>query len=277
MQSTNAGDGLPLTTDIHLERRGAVLWIALARPDRLNAITHTMAAELLATFDALAHDPTVRVVLLRGRGRGFCAGLDIGHAKEWPEDAVRLPRVIEAMRRCPQPIIALVHGPACGGGLGLALAADVRLAGASARMNVAFVNLGVSGCEMGVSWFLPRNVGLSVASELMMTGRFIDAERALRTGLVSDVVADDELEATGAALADEMLGVAPLALAKTKETIGRVLEMNDLVAAMALEDETQRECMAGEDFDEGLQAFLEGRRPQFAGATGSTTAGEEGT
>ncbi len=260
---------LSTTTEIDLERRGEVLWISLNRPERLNAITQVMARELLDTFAAMATYTTVRVIVLRGRGRGFCAGADITRFSsgvrqtEATEGRVHLPDVIQAMRRCPQPIIALVHGPACGGGFAFALASDVRIAGPAARMNDAFVNLGVSGCEMGVSYFLPRLIGLSIASELMYTGRFIDADRALRVGLVSAVVPDHQLEDAATELANEMLAVAPLALRKTKETLTRVLELRTLAEALAVEDATQAECIAGEDFDEGVRAFMEGRRPSF--------------
>ncbi|GAA5062099.1 enoyl-CoA hydratase [Thermocatellispora tengchongensis] len=251
------------TTDIELDPRGEVLWVTLDRPERLNAITPRMVRELYDTFDGLARDPSVRVVVLRGRGRGFCAGLDIRFAGQMTGGDVGLPDVITAMRACPQPIIALVDGPACGGGFAFALAADIRIAGPDAAMNVAFVRLGVSGCEMGVSYFLPRIVGLSVAGELMYTGRFINAERALQTGLVSAVCGADELEQTATDLAGEMLRVAPLALRKTKQTLGRAIEVTDLATVMAMEEAAQMECMRGGDFEEGVRAFLEGREPRF--------------
>ncbi len=254
------------TTELEVERRGQVLWVSFNRPDRLNAITAVMRRELLTTFEKLATDTTVRVVVLRGNGRGFCAGLDITQAQEEshePADTVHLPDVIQAMRACPQPIISAVHGPACGGGFAFALASDVRIAEESARMNDAFVKLGVSGAEMGVSYFLPRIVGLTVASELMLTGRFIDASRALQVALVSQVTPDDELEVAAAALAEEMLAVAPLALRRTKEVLNKVIEISELSEALALEDQAQFECMQSPDFEEGLRAFLEKRRPRF--------------
>lgn len=251
------------TSHIELERRAQVLWITLNRPERLNAITPLMGHELLSVFQSLVDDPTVRVVVLRGSGRGFCAGLDITQANDQVEGGVHLPEIIKAMRACPQPIISAVHGAACGGGFAFAVASDVRIAGDSARMNDAFVRLGVSGCEMGVSYFLPRIVGLSVSNELMLTGRFINAARALQVGLVSDVVADDALEVAASALAEEMLAVAPHALRKTKETISRVRGVSDLAEALAIEDAAQDECMRRPDFAEGLQAFLEKREPKF--------------
>ncbi len=259
----------PNPTEIVVQRRGPEVWITLNRPDQLNAITPIMANELLSVFESLIEDHSARVVVLRGNGRGFCAGLDIKQALQWQGDATQesmpLPDVIRAMRRCPQPIIALVHGAACGGGFAFALAADVRIAGESARMNDAFVNLGVSGCELGLSYFLPRQVGLSVAAELMYTGRFLDAHRAREIGLVSEVVSDDALEGAGSQLARDMLQVAPLALRKTKETLGRVLGIADLDEVLEIEQATQLECIREGGFEERLRAFVEHRVPRVDG------------
>ena len=149
-------------------------------------------------FGALSTRHATRVVILRGAGRAFCAGLDLKAAQAVTAGPVRdlraqrhVSEIILRMRRCPQPIICLLHGAATGGGLALALAADVRIAAPSARMNVAMVRVGLTGCDVGISYFLPRAVGSSVAAELMLTGRFIEADRALRVGLVSDVVPED--------------------------------------------------------------------------------------
>lgn len=257
---------------IIIERRGAVEWITLNRPDRLNAITAVMADELADHFAALNTDTSVRIVVMRGAGRGFCSGLDIKASTSGGDPDMqgggigRLSELVLAMRSCPQPVIALVHGPACGGGFAFALAADVRIAGESARMNDAFALLGVSGCELGLSYFLPRQVGMSVAAELMMTGRFLDADRALRSGLVSEVVPDDELEAAGERLVADMLRVSPQGLRKTKQMLSRLCDLDDLEQVMALELETQLACMEGPDFKEALQAFAEKRPPQFQGA-----------
>ncbi len=183
-----------------VEKRGAADWLTLNRAEALNAISLEMVHELDDYFSRLYDDRNTRVVVLRGAGRAFCAGLDIKDRAGRDHEAVPfgggfgfqgfLAGIYIKMRRCPQPIIALVHGAACGGGFAFALAADVRIAGESARMNAAFIKLGLSACDMGVSYFLPRLVGTSVASELMLTGRFIHAPRALATGLVSEVVAD---------------------------------------------------------------------------------------
>jgi enoyl-CoA hydratase len=170
------------------------------------------------------------------------------------------------MRRCPHPIISLVHGPACGGGFALALASDIRIAGASARMNAAFIRIGLSACDIGVSYFLPRLVGVSVASELMLTGRFINAERALRVGLVSEVVADDKMEEAVKPYLDEMLTTSPLGLRMTKECLNMSVDAGSLEAAVAMEDRNQILCAQTSDFGEGIRAFLEKRRPAYKDA-----------
>lgn len=248
---------------LSVRRDGAIDWLTLDRPERLNAITSEMTSELYDYFGALLTDRDCRVVILQGAGRAFCSGLDL---KEFdplaaPSTAeASLPGVIRRMRSCPQPIIALIKGAASGGGFSLALASDVRIAGHSARMNVAYVRIGVSGCELGTSFFLPRSVGASVASELMMTGRFIEAKRAEATGLVSSVVDDDDLEQTGRQLAEEMLAASPIGLRKTKETIDRVGKLGDLDAAIDLEEATQRECMRDPAFAQRIAAFAQRAR-----------------
>jgi len=170
------------------------------------------------------------------------------------------------MRRAPQPIIAAVHGAACGGGFALALAADVRIAGESARMNAAFIRLGLSACDVGVSYFLPRHVGASVAAELLLTGNFIDAARAERMGLVSRVVPDADLEAAAHALAGDMLRNTPLGLRLTKECLRMSLDAGSLEEVIALEDRNQVLAAGTADFREGVAAFLEKRAAKFRDA-----------
>jgi enoyl-CoA hydratase/carnithine racemase len=259
---------------ILVERRGAVDWLTLNRPDSLNAITTEMAGELADYFGGLYEDARCRVVVMRGAGRAFCAGLDIkerGGAKADGEPPFGggfgfqgyLADAYLKMRRCPQPIIALIQGPACGGGFAFALAADVRIAGESARMNAAFIKLGLSACDMGVSYFLPRLVGVSVASELMLTGRFIHAPRALAVGLVSEVVADEALAAAAQPYVDEMLAASPMGLRLTKEGLNLAVDAPSLDAAMAIENRNQTLCARSPDFEEGMRAFLEKRAPAW--------------
>ncbi len=258
---------------ITIDKRGPADWLTLNRPEALNAITAEMTAELNDYFGALYHDRTTRIVVLRGAGRAFCAGLDIkDHAGRNPAEVPFgggfgfqgfLADVYIKMRRCPQPIISLVNGAACGGGFAFALASDIRIAGHSARMNAAFIRLGLSACDMGVSYFLPRLVGVSVASELMLTGRFIDATRALATGLVSEVVPDEELESAAQSYVDDMLAASPMGLRMTKEGLNMAVDAASLEAAMAIENRNQLMTAASPNFAEGMSAFLEKRKPDY--------------
>mgnify|MGYP000866745185 FL=1 len=263
--------GTPYQT-ITIEKRGDADWLMLNRPDALNAISLQMVHELNDYFGKLYHDRSVRVVVMRGAGRAFCAGLDIKEAAGREEPVPFgggfgfqgfLADVYVKMRRCPQPIIAAVHGAASGGGFAFALASDVRIASESARMNAAFIKIGLSACDMGVSYFLPRAVGTSIAAELMLTGRFINAQRALATGLVSEVVAEDQLEASAEALAQEMLATSPMGLRMTKEGLSLSVDAPSLEAAMAIENRNQLMTAASPNMAEGMRAFIEKRAPNY--------------
>lgn len=255
---------------IIVERDGPVETLTLNRPDSLNALTGTMVRELLDYFTSKCDDLDTRIIVMKGAGRGFCAGLDIkehaggGDGLPRGEGTASLTAIPPAMRACPQPVIALIHGPCCGGGFAFALAADIRIAGDSARMNDAFIRIGMSGCELGLSWQLPRLVGLSVARELMYTGRFIGAERALQVGLVSYTAPDDQLEETARPLIDDMLANSPLGLRLTKKTLDEALKVDELADVIALEGETQRQCQESGDFAEAMAAFIEKRPPNYA-------------
>lgn len=258
-----------------IDKQGAADWVTLNRPDSLNALTAESLAELNHYFDSLLENYAVRVVVLKGAGRAFCAGLDIkvasatnsGSVGRTTEQAVRSQRNFSGlamrMRRCPQPIIGLVHGHAAGGGFSIALACDVRIAAEGTKMNCAFIKIGLSGCEMGASYHLTRLVGTSVAAELLYTGRFIDAQRALRVGLVSDVVPLAELDAAGRSLAEDMLATAPLGLRLTKECFWAAVDGNDLPSVIAMEDRNQVLTIANGDLQEGMRAFVEKRPPRF--------------
>jgi enoyl-CoA hydratase len=160
-------------------------------------------------------------------------------------------------------VIAAVNGPAAGGGLALALGADIRVAAASARFNVAFVRIGLSGCDIGVSWMLPRLIGASKAWELMLTGRIIDAETADRIGLVSRVVPDGEVVDAALAIADEIIANSPFGVWMTKEVMWSNLEIGSLHAGIDLENRTQILTTFTEDMQEAMRAFLEKRPPEF--------------
>ena len=260
---------------IELKREGGVDWLTLNRPDALNALNPALVDELRDYLGRLPLEHDTRVVVLRGAGRAFCAGLDLkgGRAEGLGEGASarmrgqrRISELPLLMRRAPQPFIACVQGPACGGGFALALAADVRIAGESARMNAAFIRIGLSACDVGVSYLLPRLVGASVASELMLTGRFIHAERARELGLVSAVVPDEKLEDEARVLAEEMLATTPLGLRLTKECLQASIDASSLEQAIAMEDRNQVICAQTEDFREGVSAFLGKRPPHYVDA-----------
>ncbi|MEQ1755628.1 MAG: enoyl-CoA hydratase/isomerase family protein [Micropepsaceae bacterium] len=255
---------------LQIRKDGPVDWVTLNRPDSLNALNRQLVDDLLEYTQSLYWDKTVRVVVLKGAGRAFCAGLDLkerDNGLRTPASGLtsqrRISEIVMRMRRAPQPFISLVHGPACGGGFALALASDIRIAGESARMNAAFIRIGLSACDIGVSYFLPRLVGVSIASELMLTGRFINAERALRVGLVSEVVPDSKMEDAAQSYLDEMLTTSPLGLRLTKECLNMSVDAGSLEAAIAMEDRNQILCSQTQDFPEGMRAFLEKRTPQY--------------
>lgn len=256
---------------IAVDKRGPVDWLTLNRPEAMNAINLKMVEELNDYFGRLYHDGAVRVVVMRGAGKAFCAGLDIKEHHDRGQVPFGggfgfqgfLADVYIKMRRCPQPILSLIHGPACGGGLAFALASDIRLAGESARMNAAFIRIGLTACDMGVSYFLPRLVGASIAAELMLTGRFIHAPRALATGLVAEVVADADLEAAAQPWIDDLLHASPLGLRMTKEGLAMAIDSPSLEAAMAIENRNQVMAAKSPNFAEGMRAFLERRTPDY--------------
>lgn len=261
----------PRYQTLSLRKDGAVDWLTLNRPERLNALDSVMVDELGDYFGRLTTDGSVRIVVMRGAGRAFCAGIDIKDIKGMVANGIvpdvrgqrRVSEIIMRMRRCPQPIVALVHGAATGGGFGLMLATDIRIAGESARMNCAFIRLGLTSCDVGVSYLLPRLVGLSVASELMLTGRFMDAKRALATGLVSRLVPDEGMEEAARPYVDEMLSTSPLGLKLTKECLNMSVDAPSLEAAIAMEDRNQVLTMQSPNFAEGIQAFFEKRSPLY--------------
>lgn len=258
-----------------IEREEHLTWLTLNRPDALNALSRQMVNELRDFFWNVGDDAQTRVVVVRGAGRAFCAGLDLKEAAQQDgggsvQAGLRMQRhiseLIMLMRRAPQPVIAAVRGAASGGGFAIALASDVRIAAESARMNAAFIRLGLSACDVGVSYFLPRLVGASVASELLLTGDFIDAARAERTGLVSRVVPDADLDAAARAMAQNMLRNSPVALRLTKDCLKHTIDAGSLEAAIALEDRNQVLTARTRDFREGVTAFLQKRPARFEDA-----------
>jgi enoyl-CoA hydratase/carnithine racemase len=259
---------------IRIEQRGAAAWVTLDRPERLNALNPKLIDELNDYFGGLTARSETRVVVLRGAGRAFCAGLDLkeasGRGRRGVEAVLESQKnvrdIMLHMRRCPQPIVSIVQGSAAGGGFALALASDVRLMTPDARMNAAFIKLGLSGCDVGVSYFLPRMVGASVAAEYILTGRFMDAQRAYALGLASRVAPLPELEQEAAALAADMIRATPLGLRLSKDALNFAIDAPSLEAAIAMEDRNQVLCTQSDDFAEGIAAFLEKRAPRYKGS-----------
>jgi enoyl-CoA hydratase len=241
-------------------------------------MNHELVADLHRELDEAAADTTCRVIVLTGAGRGFCAGLDLkgpgdspgidglGRAQAGIKSQQHIATLTPHFRATPQPIIAAVNGPAAGGGLAIALASDIRVAAESAKFNVAFVRIGLSGCDVGVSYLLPRLVGASKAFELMLTGRFVDAAEAERIGLVSRVVPDGETVDAALEIADQIAANSPFGVWMTKEVMWSNLEISSLQAAIDLENRTQILTSFTQDMPEAMRAFLEKREPEFRNA-----------
>lgn len=257
-----------------LERpRTGVLLARLNRPERLNAITFEMFEEFRRLCEEVRTDPDVRVLVISGTGRGFCSGLDLDSAGALPgmtvaemlEGQEEWAEAIAAFRNLPKPVIAAVNGPAAGAGFALALAADIRVASPEAKFNAAFVRIGLSGGDVGVSWMLPRIVGLGRAAEIMFTGRMIDAEFAEGIGLVNSVVPSESLLDSVYDLADEMCANSPLGMRLTKQVLQANVDAPSLDAAIELENRNQVLTTRTEDMVEALNAFNEKRPPRFTG------------
>jgi len=248
--------------------------ITLDRPEALNALTFEVYRELTETLRALAGRRDVRVVVLTGRGRAFCTGGDV---KEIIGELLKFDRarleaftrltcdLIRAMRALPQPIVASLNGTVAGAGAAIALASDFRLAADTARIAFLFVKVGLSGADMGAAHLLPRVVGLGRATELLMTGEFIDAAEALRIGLYHRVVSPERLAVETLAWAGRLARGPAAGLAATKDALDREMHMS-LEAALDHEAAVQATLMEGPDFREGFEAFMAKRPPRFNGA-----------
>jgi enoyl-CoA hydratase len=255
--------------------RPGVLVVRLDRPDRLNAIDDALIAGLHDAIDTVERDQRCRTVILTGAGRGFCAGFDMkggdydGDPASRPladllAGQKRLSAVALRLHELPKAVIAAVNGPAAGGGFALAVAADVRVASTSAVFLAANVRIGVSGGEMGLSWRLPRLIGLARATELLLTARRLTAEEALTMGLVSRVVPDDELLDAAFAVADQVATTSSFGTWMTKELLDVSEGAGSFRQALQLEDRTQVLCNFTGDVAEAVAAFREGRLPRFS-------------
>lgn len=254
---------------LRIETRASVMTLTLDRPDSLNALTTPLKVALLEALEAIALSPAIRVVVLTGAGKAFCAGQDLAERAEpdAPPLKVELRErynpIVRALRNLPQPVIAAINGVAAGAGASLAIASDLRIASVDARFVLAFGRIGLAP-DSGLTWLLPRLVGAARAAELALVGDPLGANEALAIGLVGRVVPAAELLPAAQALADRIAEGPPLALAMTK----RLLEAGwstDLDVALEAEAAAQGLAGASADHAEGLAAFLEKRPPRFTG------------
>jgi 2-(1,2-epoxy-1,2-dihydrophenyl)acetyl-CoA isomerase len=245
--------------------------LTLNRPQKLNAVNQRLADELPRAIAEAARDDDIRVVVVTGAGRGFCSGLDLSEPPTLPSStlAERLDRIawvgrwVLAMTECEKPVIAAVNGVAAGAGFGLALAADLRLVAESAVMTAGYVRRGLSP-DAGVTWMLPRLIGLSRATDVILTGRDMHADEALATGLAAAVLPDSTFAASVANYAAQLAAGPPIAYALTKRLLGASLE-TALAPQLERELASIKTCFASSDVAEALRAFSEKRAPAFRG------------
>ncbi len=245
--------------------------LTLDRPEKLNAVNGALAASLVAALSEAARDDAVRVVVITGAGRAFCAGLDLSAPPELPS-ATRVERLdpyawvgdwIRAVVACEKPVIAAVNGAAAGAGFGLALACDVRILAQSAKLTAGYVRRGLSP-DAGVSYFLPRHVGLGRAAEILFTGRDIDAPEAERIGLAAVFAPDADFAGTVAEYSATLAAGAPVAHALTKRLLAATFD-RPLDAALREELVHIKYCFTTADVAEAITAFREKRAPHFSG------------
>jgi enoyl-CoA hydratase len=251
---------------------GGIVLLRLNRPEKLNALSDAMVAGIGRFLDTLAQDTAARVLIVTGEGRGFCAGFDLGlaaaapgedtlgEATAWTMRQEAFAGLITKLRALRQPVIAAVNGLANGAGLALTLAAEVRYAAASARFNAAFVKVGMSGCDMGVSWLLPRCVGLARSFEILLTGRMVDAAEAERIGLVTATVPDAELLPRALDTARQVAANDAFAVWMTKRGGWANAEAASLQAAIELENRTQILARTTGELGRAAKALVERKR-----------------
>ena len=250
-----------------------VATVTFSRPDKLNALTFDVYADLRDFLAELPHRGDTRVLVLTGKGRGFCSGGDVEEiigelqgmgAAELLEFTRMSGAVVKAMRESPLPIVAAVNGVAAGAGAVLALAADFRLLARSAKLSFLFTRVGLAGADMGAAYLLPRLVGLGRATELLVLGEEVDPDRALEIGLATKVVEDGELPQAANELARRLADGPALAYSATKTLLSRELDLN-LGGAIEMEALAQALLMKSEDFGAFYAAWSEGRSPVWSG------------
>lgn len=260
--------------------------LTIERPERRNALSANALAALHRAFDGIAARPDIRAVVLTGAGVSFCSGADMKSGPEDMDDLAGTPLgemlgrvegpltrnfvmqelmagLFEKIHRLRQPVIAAVNGTAHGGGFALALACDIRFAAKSASFGAVFIKRGVSACDMGTSYYLPRLVGASRSAELLLTGRVFDAAEAERIGLVIEVVDDGAVVERALEKAREIAENSPLAVWMTKETMWQTVDSPSLRHALDLENRTQILCTATGELNSAFAAFREGRKPEW--------------
>ncbi|WP_433781466.1 enoyl-CoA hydratase/isomerase family protein [Actinomycetospora sp. CA-101289] len=259
-------------TTLRLDRpREGVVVLTLDRPDRLNAMTATMFAELETVALALDREEGLRVLVVTGAGRAFCAGYDLADAEALPSLGAlgmldlqeRAARALAAVRGIRVPVVAAVNGAAAGGGMALALAADIRLAAPTAKFNAAFVTIGLSAGDLGTSWLLPRLIGPAATAEFVYTGRLMEAPEAERRGLVNRIVPANELLDAALAMAEQICANSPGGVQLSKRALQANMEVTSYAAALELENRGQALLTRTEDMGEALAAMRERRPPMF--------------
>lgn len=258
-----------MKSDVLFDVADGVATVTLNRPDRLNTIAIPTVGRLVNALEE-AEQSEARVVVLAGSGDTFCAGADQAEmeprsAEEWERIVRHYLDPIHAIVDMDKPVIAALHGNTVGGGLGLAMACDIRIAARGIRLGAPFTKIGLAGCDMSAGWFLPRLVGLGTAQELMFTGRLVESDEALEIGLVHRVVdPSDHAEEVGK-WASRLAAGPPIAHAWTKRAIHRSLGV-DMAAEFEFEIFAQVQCLQTADHREGVKAFQEKRRPEYHGA-----------
>ncbi|MGI5200237.1 enoyl-CoA hydratase/isomerase family protein [Spirillospora sp. CA-108201] len=258
------------------EVRPGVLLIRLNRPEALNAMNAELIQRLREILHEVRDDAGVRAIILTGNGSAFCAGLDLrgyGQApgnravEGRPQAGMRVQKHIadlhEAFRGARAPVIAAINGPAAGGGMSLSLFADIRMMAKDAKLHAAFIKRGLSACDIGASWLLPKIVGFSRASEILLTGRNIDAREAVEIGLVSSVHEPADLLDAAIEKAELIVSNSPMGVWMTKEVLWSNLEIPSFRAGIDLENRTQILCSLTKDHQEGVRSFLEKRPAEY--------------
>jgi enoyl-CoA hydratase/carnithine racemase len=261
----------PKSFEYALDRESGIATVTLDRAERLNALTFEVYRELTETFRALDSEAGVRAIVITGKGRAFCSGGDVEDiiGKLFERDHVGLLEftrltcsLVAAIRQCRRPVVAALNGTVAGAGAVIATASDVRIAAESAKIAFLFTKVGLSGADMGIAWMLPRIVGFGRATELLMTGDFIDAQEAWRIGLYNRVVPQDRVQGEARAFAEKLAKGPAFGIEMTKRLLDREAH-TDLGAALDLEAEAQAACMLHPDFREAYEAFVAKRPPRF--------------